>query len=116
MHEMALMGDIVQTVWDDAQKREFNKVSEIELTVGVLSQAMPEALEMAFTVYKEQYAQIFTKEARLVIELEEAIAKCSDCGNEYVPDRKITFCPECGMVTGHLVQGETFKIKTYEGE
>lgn len=116
MHEMALMGEIVQVVWKDAEERNFTKISEIELKVGTLSQAMPEALEMAFLVYKEQYSTIFTDEAKLVIEIEEAIAKCTDCDFEYVPEYRITFCPKCGMPSGQLLKGENFKINTYEGE
>ena len=115
MHEMALMGDIVQLVWDSAKERGFKKVSKIELIVGTLSNAMPDALEMAFSVYRAQHVDIFTPDAILEIEVEEALAKCVACGHEYRPDQKLTICPSCGMPTGNLVRGETFRVKSYEG-
>ncbi len=110
------MGDILNLVWNDAEKKGFSKISKIELTVGTLSQAMPAALEMAFLVYKEEYRAIFEETAELVIDIEEAIACCDSCYHQYTPDYRITICPECGMPTGSLLKGETFQVKTYEGK
>ncbi|MDF2556630.1 MAG: hydrogenase nickel incorporation protein HypA [Bacillales bacterium] len=115
MHEMALMGDILQIVWEDAQRQGFSKVTKVELTVGKLSQAMPEALEMAFSIYKEQYNHIFDQSAEIKFDIEEAVACCIECNTTYIPDRKITICPGCGMPTGNLIKGETFQVKSYEG-
>ncbi|MDF2536954.1 MAG: hydrogenase nickel incorporation protein HypA [Bacillales bacterium] len=115
MHEMALMGDILQIVWEDAQNQGFSKINRIELTVGTLSQAMPDALEMAFSIYKEQYQNIFDRSAEVIFDVEEAVACCTECNTTYIPDRKITICPECGMPTGNLIKGQTFQVKSYEG-
>lgn len=115
MHEMALMGDIVDIVWQDASRKGIRKVNKIDLLVGELSQAMPDALLMAFEIYKEQYASIFSDGAELVIHHEEAIAKCCVCEHEYRPDRKITICPQCGIPTGNLISGEAFQVQSYEG-
>ncbi len=112
---MALMGDIIQLVWDDAQKKEFSTINKIDLLVGVLSQAMPDALDMAFLVYKEQHPNILSKEAVLEIEIEEAVAKCVICEHEYIPDQRITICPGCGVPSGNLLKGESFQVISYEG-
>ena len=45
MHEMALMGDILQLVHEDAAARGIEKIEKIELMVGEISNAMPDALE-----------------------------------------------------------------------
>jgi len=116
MHEMALMGDIIQLVSNDANEKGLKQISKIELIVGTISQAMPDALEMAFSVYKEQYPDVLHADAILEIEIEEALARCILCETEYVPDQKITICPECSMPTGNLLSGETFQVKSYEGK
>lgn len=115
MHEMALMGDILNIIQDDIQKRSFSKVTKIELIVGDISNAMPDALEMAFDVYKTQSIPFLDKESKLVIIREEAKAKCYICDTEYIPEQKLALCPNCKIPSGQLISGETFKVYSYEG-
>jgi hydrogenase nickel incorporation protein HypA/HybF len=116
MHEMALMGDILNLVQEDAMTRNIKKLKMIELLVGELSNAMPDALQMAFTIYKEQNKALFTADAELRMVIEEAEAECIFCHVKYKPDMKITICPACQMPSGKLTAGETFQVLSYEGE
>nr|WP_295971446.1 hydrogenase maturation nickel metallochaperone HypA [uncultured Bacillus sp.] len=116
MHEMALMGDILNLVQDDASTRNITKIKKIELIVGELSNAMPDALRMAFLIYKEQNPALFTEDARLEIVIEEAEAECIFCHTNYKPDLKISICPACSMPSGMIKAGETFQVLSYEGE
>lgn len=115
MHEMALMGDILQLVEEDARKRSMNRVDKIELVVGDLSNALPDALEMAFDVHKARGLALLTEASRLMIIREKAKAVCTVCGHEYLPDSRISICPECGLPSGQLTEGETFRVESYEG-
>lgn len=115
MHEMALMGDILQLVENDARSRNFQKIDKIELIVGELSNALPDALEMAFEVFSARRLAMLTEESQLFIIKEAAEATCSVCGHEYEPDARISICPECGLPSGQLTKGETFKVQSYEG-
>ncbi|WP_071459883.1 hydrogenase maturation nickel metallochaperone HypA/HybF [Bacillus massilinigeriensis] len=115
MHEMALMGDILQIIQEDAAGKGIEKIQKVELIVGDISNALPDALEMAFEIFKEQNLHFFEKGARLVIHREEAKAECILCGKEYIPDQKLAFCPDCSMPSGKMVSGETFQILSYEG-
>ncbi|MGA8941365.1 MAG: hydrogenase maturation nickel metallochaperone HypA [Thermoactinomyces sp.] len=115
MHEMALMGDILQLVVKDAQARNLKQINKIELVVGELSNALPDALEMAFETYRTRELAMLSKEARLIILKEEARAKCTVCGHEYHPEVRLSICPECGLPSGQLTAGETFQVKSYEG-
>lgn len=115
MHEIALMGDILDLVSRDAKERGIEKITEIHLVVGELSNAMPDALEMAFDIYKAQGIELLDPEAQLVITVEEARAKCVLCGAEYKPDRRIALCPGCSMPSGKILAGETFTVHSYEG-
>ena len=116
MHEMALMGDILNIIIEDAEKKDIKQLNKIELIVGELSNAMPDALRMAFTIYKEQNPQLFSKDASLHIQHEEALSECVFCQTRYKPDLKISICPSCNMPSGKLISGETFQVLAYEGE
>lgn len=116
MHEMALMGDILNIIIEDAEKKYIKKLNKIELLVGELSNAMPDALKMAFAIYKEQNTHLFSKDASIYIQYEEALSECIFCQTRYKPDLKISLCPSCNMPSGKLISGETFQILSYEGE
>lgn len=115
MHEMALMGDILQLVEKDAQQKGLEKIVSIELLVGQISNVMPDALTMAFAIIKEQNPHFFTKDAELFIRHEEAQAECTICGQIYKPSQKIALCPNCQFPSGKIVCGEAFEILSYEG-
>ena len=116
MHEMALMGDILNIIIEDAEQKGIKQFNNIELIVGELSNAMPDALKMAFAIYKEQNPQLFSEDASIHIQHEEALAECIFCQTTYKPDLKISICPSCNMPSGKLVSGETFQVVSYEGE
>ncbi|OIJ15777.1 hydrogenase nickel incorporation protein HypA [Anaerobacillus arseniciselenatis] len=115
MHEMALMGDILKIIGEDVQKRNFSKVEKIELIVGEVSNAMPDALEMALEIYKTQSIPFLDKNTKLVIINEEAKARCCVCESEYIPEKRLSVCPTCCIPSGELISGETFKVYSYEG-
>lgn len=116
MHEMALMGDILNIIIEDAESKGIKKFNKIDLLVGELSNAMPDALKMAFEIYKEQNQQLFSERASLHIQHEEALSECIFCNTVYKPNLKISICPSCNMPSGKLISGETFQVLSYEGE
>ncbi|WP_017755244.1 hydrogenase maturation nickel metallochaperone HypA/HybF [Calidifontibacillus oryziterrae] len=116
MHEMALMGDILNLVGTDARKNNIKKVKKVNLIVGDLSNALPDALELAFDVYKRQNIDFLDIHSELIIQKEAAKAVCTICGTEYIPEQKIAVCPMCHIPTGKLISGETFKVDSYEGD
>ncbi len=116
MHEMALMGDILNIIIEDAEKKGIQQFNKIDLKVGELSNAMPDALKMAFEIYKEQNHHLFSEGASLHIHYEEALSECIFCNTVYKPNLKISICPSCNMPSGKLISGETFQVLSYEGE
>ena len=115
MHEMSLMGDILQLVQEDAAKRNIVQIKKIELIVGEISNAMPDALLMAFEIFRDQNLHLFSHTAQLIIHIEEAKAECVICGLTYHPTQKIALCPNCNIPSGKILAGEIFQILSYEG-
>lgn len=115
MHELSLMGDIIGIVQRDAEGRGLKRIDRVKLLVGTLSNAMPDALHMAFRMYMADRSTMLGEAAELQIELEEARAECVLCGLEYVPDRAVALCPACQFPSGKLTAGEAFRVISYEG-
>lgn len=115
MHEMALMGEILQVIEKDSAEKGIKKIEKVELIVGEISNVMPEALTMAFAIFKEQNPHFIMNDAELVMHPEEARAACVICNCEYKPEQRIAVCPDCQFPSGKIISGETFEILSYEG-
>jgi hydrogenase nickel incorporation protein HypA/HybF len=116
MHELGLMGDILNLINEDLANSKLKKVTEIELLVGKLSNAMPDALEMALEIYKAEEIGFLAPETKLIIVTEEAEAICVLCDNKYKPDQLLAICPNCQVPSGRIISGESFKIISYNGK
>lgn len=116
MHEVGLMGDILNLINDDLKNSKLEKVTEIELLVGELSNAMPDALEMALKIYIAEGVEFLTPETKLTIIPEEAEAICVLCNTKYKPDQLLAVCPKCRIPSGKVISGESFKIISYNGK
>ncbi|RAV01773.1 hydrogenase maturation nickel metallochaperone HypA [Paenibacillus sp. YN15] len=117
MHELSLMGDVLALVKRDAEARGFAEITRVRLLVGDLSNALPDALEMAFDMYKAEGTAMLASEAQLALELRQARATCVLCGLDYVPERSAAaaMCPVCRFPGGRITEGEEFKVLSYEG-
>lgn len=115
MHELSLMGDILTIVERDSASKGIRQVSKVDLLVGPLSNAMPDALQMAFMMFKAQKTTILNDDAVLGIEWETALARCVLCGLEYTPEQAIALCPACKFPSGELLAGDAFRVISYEG-
>ncbi|MGJ7921810.1 hydrogenase maturation nickel metallochaperone HypA [Neobacillus sp. LXY-4] len=115
MHEMSLMGEVLNIIQEDALAKGIKTLERVELVVGEVSNVLPDALVMAFEIFKEQNPHFITREAILKIHLEEARAECVLCGKVYQPEQKIAQCPDCRMPSGKVTSGETFQVLSYEG-
>lgn len=115
MHEMSLMGEVVELVSKDANLRGFTKVEKIDLIVGDFSNALVDALELAFLYFQQLKIGLLDEKSKLHIIREAALAKCQSCLYEFEPDYKIALCPKCHLPTSILIAGETFRVESYEG-
>ena len=115
MHEMSLMAEIIQLIESDAKTQNVKKVEKIEIIVGDLSNALPEALEFAFEFFKSQKIDLLDPNVTLSIIREKAKAKCESCNLEYEPDYQLAICPICDSPSGKIIAGESLEIKSYSG-
>ena len=109
---------IVQNVLAEAEKRSAKKVTEVDLVVGRLTFLGLEQLRFAFEVLTKD---TILEGAKLVIEEQEGVVKCSNCGYEggfkyeddplyHVPVPTLK-CPKCGSVV-EITAGKECTIKS----
>jgi hydrogenase nickel incorporation protein HypA/HybF len=118
VHEFSVTSQIVQSVLAEAEKRGAKKVTEVDLVVGKLTFLGLEQLRFAFEVLTKD---TILEGAKLVIEEQEGIVKCSNCGYEggfkyeddplyHVPVPTLK-CPKCGSVV-EISAGKECTIKS----
>lgn len=87
------MESTLELALEQLQKAGCTEIHSIRLRVGLLSGAVPEALEFAFDVLK---AGTPAAKATLEIERTQGLFSCSECSNDTRLDSMQFQCPRCG--------------------
>ena len=115
MHEISLMYEVILLVSKDAKLRGFQNITQIQVTVGDLSNVLPDRLESAFLYFCKEKAGLMNEKSQLTIIREKAITQCQNCLFKFEPDYRIALCPKCNLLDGLIIAGETFQVEFYEG-
>ena len=111
MHELGIMTGVLQAVEESAKQAGSEKVLKISLSVGVMTEAIEDALRFAFEALSEG---TMCESAELEITMIPPVSICAECGNEYGHDRFHMLCPECGSSFTQLIQGKELQIDSIE--
>lgn len=111
MHELGIMTGVVEAVEQAAKDANALKVLKVNLAVGVMTEALEEALFFAFDVLKEG---TLLSEAQLEVRMVEPKSVCNDCGTEFDHDRFHVLCPLCEGANTTLLCGRELQIESIE--
>lgn len=111
MHELGIMTGVLQAVEESAKQAGSERVLKISLSVGVMTEAIEDALRFAFEALSEG---TMCESAELEITMIPPVSICAECGNEYEHDRFHMLCPECGSSFTQLIQGKELQIDSIE--
>ena len=111
MLELGIMTGVLQAVEESAKQAGSEKVLKISLSVGVMTEAIEDALRFAFEALSEG---TMCESAELEITMIPPVSICAECGNEYEHDRFHMLCPECGSSFTQLIQGKELQIDSIE--
>jgi hydrogenase nickel incorporation protein HypA/HybF len=111
MHELGLMTGVMDSVTVAALEAGADRVLEVSLSVGEMTEAIEDALQFAFQVLCEQ--DPLFKDAKLNVTMIPAKSRCLECGNVFVHDRYHMLCPKCGGFT-ELIEGKELRIDSIE--
>ncbi len=115
MHELSIMGNILDIVLDYAGCSGARRVMKINLQVGEISDLIPEWMQTYFDfVSKDTIAE----KAELSVEKVPAVLRCTSCGVEFgftKEDWRFS-CASCGSAEITIVSGREFRIVSIEVE
>jgi hydrogenase nickel incorporation protein HypA/HybF len=113
MHEVSLAHTIVLIAEDYARKNGASNISRVGLRVGEFSGVVPEALETAFEVAKQNTS---AKHAQLQIVKVPVVAFCQNCQHDFEVTNLygIASCSNCGMLSHNLKQGQELDVSYLE--
>lgn len=111
MHELGIMTGVMESVEQAAKNANATKVLKISLQVGVMTEAIEDALRFAFEALSEG---TMCEGAELEVNMVQPVSICLECGKEYEHDRFHMVCPECGSAFTQLIQGKEMNIESIE--
>jgi hydrogenase nickel incorporation protein HypA/HybF len=115
MHEYSLMEGVVKQLRTSAAENDIKQISRVALVVGKMTMVVPDSLQFAFEVFRQQEA-FLKDDAVLEIREEPAMGECKDCQHRYEIKDYEFICPSCSGVNIKLVGGRGLYIEYYEGE
>jgi hydrogenase nickel incorporation protein HypA/HybF len=113
MHETALMQNLIGSITHVLEGRKTVRINRVVLSVGKLSNALPEALKFAFEAFSQEG---ILKGAKLEIKDMPAEARCDDCCHEYIADVFPIVCPVCKSTGFRIIKGEEVYIEYIDCE
>lgn len=113
MHEMSLMSGVFEVIESTLTQHAVEKVTQVKLKVGKLTNAEPNALALAFEAYAKGTV---CEGAELLVETVPVRARCKGCGEEFPVQELLFFCPSCKNPGLEIIQGEELMLESLEVE
>jgi hydrogenase nickel incorporation protein HypA/HybF len=107
------MQNLLGAVYKAVENHNVVHVNKVIISVGQLSNALPDALSFAF---KAMTQEGIMKDAELIIEETPAQAKCETCGREYTVDGFPIICPSCKGNRFSIISGDDVYIQSIDCE
>lgn len=113
MHEMGITQGILDAVVAAADEAGMNRITEVRITIGELTEIMEFALQFAFEALTPG---TIAEGSTLVVTHVGASSHCNDCGVDYTHDRFQMLCPECGSFNVTMLTGREMRIDSIEAD
>ncbi len=113
MHEMALMNGVFEVIERAISEHDVQRVLQVRLKVGELTNADKEALELAFEAYAKGTP---CEGAELIVQRIPVKARCTICQQEFLVNNVIFSCPKCINARVEIIQGEELLLESLEVE
>lgn len=111
MHELSIMQSALDLALDQAKAAGAARLHVIQLRVGALSGAVPEALQFAFEALAPG---TLAEGARLEILNVPARFWCENCQREFDSENLLAECPQCGTLSRQLKSGRELELASLE--
>lgn len=113
MHELSIVANLFEILEEKAKEKKAKKILSVKLKVGALSGVVPEFLETAFNIYKED---TIAAKSKLEIEKVPLKIRCQQCGTEMVKDDFVFICEKCDSRELKTLSGTELLLEKIEVE
>ncbi|WP_298265455.1 hydrogenase maturation nickel metallochaperone HypA [uncultured Lutibacter sp.] len=111
MHELSIAMGIVKIAEDETAKVKAQKVTKIELEIGVLSGIELKSLNF---VWESAVENSVLEGAEKEIIVVEGVGICADCETKFNMENIFDCCPKCGSNFKGILKGKELKVKSLE--
>jgi hydrogenase nickel incorporation protein HypA/HybF len=111
MHEMGITQGILSASFDAAKAAGADRICEIRISIGELTEIQEFALQFAFEALTPD---TMAEGANLHVTHISATSHCNECGLDYAHDRFQMLCPECGSFSVTQLTGREMQIDSIE--
>lgn len=111
MHEMGIAEGILSAALEVAKKEGAERINEVRVTVGDLTEVLDTALEFGWEVVRQE---TMAAESKLLIEHLPGVSVCGRCSKRFEHDRYDMTCPDCGNFICECVQGRELRIDSID--
>ena len=110
MHELSFVTNIVHMVEEVRQQHPEASVTQVDVSIGAATGALPEYLIKYYTEVTEGTPLQGSVLNATIIPVK---GRCLDCGTEYHPDRAYRYrCPSCGSGKSIMIEGKDIVINS----
>jgi hydrogenase nickel incorporation protein HypA/HybF len=110
---MGIMSGILDSSFEAAEKAGAQRITEIRITIGELTEIQEFALDFAF---ESMTPGTMAEGAKLVVTTVSPSSRCRDCGLTYDHDRFEMVCPSCGSFNVEPLTGRELRIDSIEAD
>ena len=111
MHELSIAMGIVRIAEEETAKVNAEKVTKIDLEIGVLAGIEIDSLNF---VWESAVQNSVLENAVKEIIIIEGVGKCEDCNAVFSMENIYDCCPKCGSNFKGILKGKELKIKSLE--
>lgn len=113
MHELSIVMSLVELCEKHAKESEASMIHKVFIKIGTQSGVEPELLRSSFETFKEG---TICEKAEFVMEVQDIVVKCRQCGEEYDPKVTDYVCPRCGGTDVEIIAGQEMHLMSLEME
>lgn len=113
MHEYSIVSALIEQCEQHAKANRANKITRVDIKLGVMSGVEPALLETAFETFK---LDGICRDAELRMTLQPLVIACLDCHQESEIAERSIVCPACHSYHTRVLDGEDMLLMQLEME
>ena len=110
---MSVMGGVFDVIDQTLSQYDVQRVTQVKLKVGQMTNAEPDALRFAFEAFSKDTV---CENAQLIIEQVPVRGRCDECEKEFEVEQLFFFCPFCQSPKVKIIEGEELLLESLEVE